>query len=139
MKEYITYSEEETAAVAAEFAATLTPRSIIALHGTLGAGKSVFARALIRRLTQIPDIEVPSPTFTLVQTYEFPLGTIWHFDLLTHPDEIFELGWEDALSDGLIILEWPQRLAHYLPARTLNVLMGGEGNERRIHMNKVII
>lgn len=75
-------------------------------------GKSVFARALIRELTVQPDLEVPSPTFTLVQTYDTIKGPLWHFDLyrIKAPEDVYELGWEDALSEGIVLVEWPSRL-----------------------------
>lgn len=91
---------------------------LITLDGDLGAGKTALARTLIRTLTQNPTQDVPSPTYTLLQTYDTPTGEIWHFDLyrLQDPDEIYELGWEDALiPQNLIIIEWPARIAPLLP------------------------
>ncbi len=87
-------------------------------------GKTEFARAFIRRLAGA-DEEVPSPTFTLVQSYETPAGTIWHFDLyrLTRPEDVWELGFEDALADGIILIEWPERLGSALPARRLDLTL----------------
>ena len=77
---------------------------MIALHGDLGAGKTTFARAFIRARAQGAAIgEIPSPTFTLVQVYDLPSGAIWHFDLyrLTRPDQVWELGLEEALIAGI--------------------------------------
>lgn len=103
----------------ASYLATLHKNGgLITLVGDLGAGKTALTRALIRTLTNNPDHDVPSPTFTLLQTYDTPDTQIWHFDLyrLKDADEIFELGWEDAMSDGnLVILEWPDRIAPMLP------------------------
>ena len=110
--------EAATAALAARLADAIRPRDLIALSGPLGAGKTFLARALIRRLAGA-ETEVPSPTFTLVQSYDSAAGTLWHFDLyrLRDPDEIWELGFEDALIDGILLIEWPERLAGLLPAR----------------------
>lgn len=121
--EWITKSEEETAAVAVQLAPTLKTGDVLCLHGDLGMGKSVFARALIRTLTGNPDQEVPSPTFTLVQTYDAAGTEIWHFDLyrLKDPDEVYELGWEEALGGAISIIEWPVRLGHLLPADRLDI------------------
>jgi tRNA threonylcarbamoyladenosine biosynthesis protein TsaE len=112
-------SEQETQKIATALAADAMLGDIFALQGTLGAGKSVFARAFVQsRLDTHSD--VPSPTFTLVQTYEIPEGLIWHFDLyrLQDPEEIFELGWEEATAGGIVLVEWPERLGPYLPAQT---------------------
>lgn len=96
------------------------PGDIIALEGTLGMGKSTLARAFIRALTAA-DEEVPSPTFTLVQTYDADIGQIWHFDLyrLEKPEDAFELGIEDAFTDGISLIEWPEQLGALLPRRRL--------------------
>lgn len=107
-------------------AAGLAPGDVIALWGDLGAGKTTFARALIRARAAACGRridEVPSPTFTLVQTYDLPTGDIWHFDLyrLAAPDEVFELGIEDALAGGIALIEWPARLGPLLPARRIDV------------------
>ncbi len=107
-----THSEEETIKLAKSYAKKLIKGDIVFLEGTLGAGKSVFARSLIREVTQTPDLNVPSPTFTLLQTYTSSLGEIYHYDLyrLKSPDEIYELEWEEALNEGIVLLEWPQKL-----------------------------
>jgi tRNA threonylcarbamoyladenosine biosynthesis protein TsaE len=90
--------EAATAALAARLAALLRPGDIVLLAGDLGAGKSFLARALIRAAAGEPELEVPSPTFTLVQSYDLPAGELWHFDLyrLAAPDEVLELGWDEA-------------------------------------------
>lgn len=105
-------SEAATAALAAALAPRLRAGDALLLDGPLGAGKTSFARALIRRLAG-PGTEVPSPTFNLVLTYDLPGGvTLWHFDLyrINDPREIDELGLEDALADGISLIEWPDRL-----------------------------
>ena len=110
---------------------------VIFLEGDLGAGKSVFARALIRHLTENPDMEVPSPTFTLVQTYDSALAPLWHFDLyrIEDADDIFELGWEEAITEGIAIVEWPQRLDYLAPPDRLTVRLSpleNDANHREI-------
>ena len=96
----------------------------ICLSGPLGAGKSTLARALIRALTTA-DEEVPSPTFTLVQTYDGAGLSIAHFDLyrLSHPDEAYEIGLDEALEDGAALIEWPERLEGRLPMDRLDLVI----------------
>lgn len=127
-------SEIETAAIAAQLAQSCRGDDIFMLAGTLGAGKSVFARAFIQSLMGA-DTEVPSPTFTLVQTYDTPKGPLWHFDLyrLQSPDEIFEIGWEEAISSGISLVEWPERLGPYVPAkaRLISITAGEKTPQQR--------
>ena len=113
--------ENATAALAARLAALARPGDVIALKGELGAGKTSFARAFIR--ARGGDEDVPSPTFTLVQTYDLPGGAIWHFDLyrLRAAEEAWELGIEDAFDEGIALIEWPERLGVLLPTRRLMV------------------
>jgi tRNA threonylcarbamoyladenosine biosynthesis protein TsaE len=94
---------------------------IIALKGDLGTGKTAFARAFIRSYGN-PEEEVPSPTFTLVQIYDLR-PPIWHFDLyrLRSPDEAWELGIEEAFSEGISLIEWPERLGSLLPEHCLEL------------------
>jgi tRNA threonylcarbamoyladenosine biosynthesis protein TsaE len=113
----------------------LRPGDALCLAGPLGAGKSTLARALVRALT-MPDEEVPSPTFTLVQFYDGPDFPVAHFDLyrLTDPDEAYEIGLEEALEDGAVLIEWPQRLQGRLPADRLDIEImpvGVDGEARR--------
>lgn len=135
-----TTSEAETIKIAADFCATLNPRDIVLLNGDLGMGKSVFSRAIIRSLTQSPDLDVPSPTFTFVQTYESPKAEIWHFDLyrLKDPEELYEIGWEEALTSGIILVEWPERLDYLTPknAIIINITQGATPTERVIEIGR---
>jgi tRNA threonylcarbamoyladenosine biosynthesis protein TsaE len=86
-------------------------------------GKSELARAAIRARLDAPELEVPSPTFTLVQSYEAPGLEIWHVDLyrLGAPDEALELGLEEAHGEGALLIEWPERLGGLLPATRLDI------------------
>src|SRR3954470_20729743 len=100
-----------------DLALALDRGDVVALSGDLGAGKTTFARALIRHLTGNPGLEVPSPTFTLVQAYDLPRFPLVHADLyrVTNPDELIEIG-IDSLPDGAVLLiEWPDRGANVLP------------------------
>lgn len=110
--DFISRSETDTEKHARDLAQNLRPGDVVFLDGDLGMGKSVYARALIRALCNDPGLEVPSPTFTLVQTYDADMAPIWHFDLyrIKAPEDVYELGWDDALADGIVIVEWPSRL-----------------------------
>lgn len=111
-----------TARLGRVLAGLARPGDVIALHGTLGMGKSTLARAFVRALTDQSE-DVPSPTFTLVQTYQAAGADIWHFDLyrLDKPEDAFELGIEDAFADGINLIEWPDRLGRLMPRRRLEV------------------
>jgi len=106
---------------ATAFARLARPGDAFLLHGPLGAGKSTFARAFLRASLSDPGLEVPSPTFTLVQTYPRPDGTqIAHYDLwrLAAPHDLAELGWEDS-QPGIVLVEWPDRLGALAPTTGL--------------------
>ena len=115
-------NELATAALAAKIAGMCGVGDMIALYGNLGVGKTVFARAFIRARAG-KDEEVPSPTFTLIQFYECEPVPIYHFDLyrLNIPDEILELGFEDAMANGSVLVEWPERLGPYIAPNRLDV------------------
>lgn len=118
-----------TERLAAGLARRLRPGDTLLLSGPIGAGKTTLARALIRAATGDPAEDVPSPTFTLVQTYDTPEGEIWHADLyrLSHPDEALELGLDAAFENAICLVEWPDRLGALAPPGALTVaLAAGE-------------
>lgn len=123
-------TEVETAQLGQALARMLAPGDCVLLEGSIGAGKSHLARALIRTLRD-PDEEVPSPTFTLVQTYPGE-PDIWHADLyrLTHPDEVHELGLEAAFGDAICLIEWPDRLGPYCPHNPIRLRLDAKGDGR---------
>jgi tRNA threonylcarbamoyladenosine biosynthesis protein TsaE len=121
--------EAATAALAARLAPHLRTGDVVCLSGGLGAGKTAFARALVNALPG-PREEVPSPTFTLVQVYDRhdPHGgelQVWHFDLyrLERAEEVWELGLEDALAEGVSLIEWPERLGGAAPRARLEIAL----------------
>ena len=113
-----------TEALAEDVAAELCRGDVIALTGDLGAGKSVFARALIKARGLGMGVEigmVPSPTFTIVQQYEFPDFPVYHFDFyrISQPDEAWETGLEEALTEGALLIEWADLIEELLPSSAI--------------------
>ena len=123
-----------THALAARLAGLLRAGDAVLLEGPLGAGKSELVRALLRAAAGDPALEVPSPTFTLVQSYDLPAGPAHHFDLyrLDGPAELAELGWEEA-REGIVLVEWPDRLGPAAPEGALRIALspGAEEGARR--------
>jgi tRNA threonylcarbamoyladenosine biosynthesis protein TsaE len=122
-----------TEALAARLAAMAHAGDCILLEGPLGAGKTAFARAFLRAAAGDAEMEVPSPSFTLVQIYDTKIGPIFHYDLwrLDGSDSLTELDWEDAL-DGVVLVEWPDRLGSLRPEDALTItlrLRDGEARE----------
>ncbi|MGR3761289.1 tRNA (adenosine(37)-N6)-threonylcarbamoyltransferase complex ATPase subunit type 1 TsaE [Roseobacteraceae bacterium NS-SX3] len=127
-------SPDHTAALAARIAGALRPGDCLLLEGPIGAGKTHFARHLIQSLMDAPE-DVPSPTYTLVQTYAVPAGELWHADLyrLSSLDEIEELGLTGAFDEAICLVEWPDRLGELTPphALRLSLALDPEEEDRR--------
>ncbi|MGB3864847.1 MAG: tRNA (adenosine(37)-N6)-threonylcarbamoyltransferase complex ATPase subunit type 1 TsaE, partial [Xanthobacteraceae bacterium] len=118
-------NETATANLMADLALLINAGDVIALSGDLGAGKTAAARAMIRYLADDDTLEVPSPTFTLAQTYELAPFTVLHADLyrIEDPDELTEIGL-DPLPEGVVaLIEWPERAAHALPADRIDIAL----------------
>lgn len=131
-----TTAPDQTAELARRIGTVLGPGDTLLLAGDVGAGKSHFCRALIQsRLAELGRMEdVPSPSFTLVQTYDLGNAEIWHADLyrLSDPQEIVELGLEDAFVTAICLVEWAGRLGDMAPARALHVTISpGDGPDAR--------
>lgn len=126
-----------TAAFAQRCAAVARLGDVFLLSGTLGAGKTTFARAFINAIAArngAPAEEVPSPTFILVQIYEFARDTVYHFDLYRIDDveDVAELGLDDAFADGISLIEWPERLGSRVPSDRVDLAFGfGDGPDDR--------
>ena len=126
-------SEADTAALGERLALAAQPGDCLLLSGPIGAGKSTLARAFIRARCGAEE-DVPSPTFTLVQVYEDGVTEIWHADLyrLSHPDEVFELGLEEAFKTAICLIEWPERMGKFLPPKAIAITMLHADEGRRV-------
>ena len=127
-------TEAELAKLAAWTSLILKKGDTVHLNGDLGAGKTTFARALIRHLSENSIDEIPSPTFALLQHYETARVDIYHFDLyrLSDPDEAFEIGLDDAAINGVSLIEWPERLENHVGPDYLDIrLEEAQASEER--------
>ena len=126
---------DATRVLGARLAALLRPRDVVLLEGDLGAGKTELARGCIQALAGAA-IEVPSPTFNLLLTYDTPAGNVWHFDLyrVERPEELEELGVDEAFADGISLVEWPDRLP-VPPRDALRVTLRHDGTGRDAELN----
>ena len=120
-------------------AKALGPGDTVLLEGQIGAGKTHLARAIIHQLLEsagLPPTEVPSPTYTLIQTYDLPDATLWHADLyrLADASEVAELGLDEAFGTDIVLIEWPDRL-DMLPAGALLVSLSMESDGRRASLS----
>lgn len=128
-----TVSPEETRAFGEKLAAVLEPGDVVALYGDLGAGKTQLVKGICAALG-VPADRVNSPTFTLVNEYQGRHGPIYHVDAyrIQHADAFFELGYEEYFySDGLCLIEWPERIEALLPERALRLRLTHCGEDRR--------
>jgi len=137
MTTYIAQNEQDTVQLAARLARQVKRGDIIALYGTLGVGKTVFCRGFIQSF--LPNTEVPSPTFTLLQTYDTADFPIYHFDMyrLKTPTEAYEIGIEDAFADGVSLIEWPEKIGKLLPKKHTAVTIEIVNNNRKITVEEI--
>ncbi|CAN7635211.1 tRNA (adenosine(37)-N6)-threonylcarbamoyltransferase complex ATPase subunit type 1 TsaE [Rhizobium sp. LjRoot254] len=133
---YFLADDEATRALGEDLALTVKPGDCLALSGDLGAGKSSLARALIRAIAGDDELEVPSPTFTLVQSYDLKYQ-VAHFDLyrLADESELAELGLDEALERGVVLIEWPDKAGSALPGDAIRIEISHEGAGRRLKLD----
>ena len=128
-------NKNEMAALAKKIAASSQEGSIIGLKGSLGVGKSFFAREFINALSAT-EINVLSPTFNLVYSYSTKKGEVFHFDLyrLKNAEELENIGFFDAIKNGICLIEWPEIAQKFLPKNyiEIEILSFGEGEEREV-------
>jgi len=124
--------EAATMQLGEDLALSLRTGDCLALAGDLGTGKSTLARALIRTIAGDDGLEVPSPTFTLVQSYDLRIP-VFHFDLyrIGHPSELFELGFDEAITEGICLFEWPEKAQDLMPRDSIWISLEQEGTGRR--------
>ena len=123
----------QTAEIGRAIAGKLAPGDLVAISGTLGAGKSELCRAIVRALMCDEDLDVPSPSYTLVNVYDHKNFQIWHADLYRIGDdsELQEIGLEDAVADAVVLLEWPERWSS-LPERLVKIDIRVTGTDERL-------
>ena len=136
MEHFLRFLPDEAATdrLGDDLASALRPGDVVALEGDLGAGKTSLARAIIRAVAGDPTLDVPSPTFTLVQSYSLRIP-VHHFDLyrLSGPEELEELGLSEALSEGIVLVEWPERASEaFVEAIKVRLRESGQGREVEI-------
>lgn len=127
-------TEADTLALGARLAPLLTAGEVVAMTGGLGAGKTSLVRGLIQSV--LGPCEVPSPTYTLVQSYELPDYELWHCDMyrLKRPEDGYELGLLDAFEQAVCLIEWPDKLGALIPQTALSIHIDFEGEGRIAHL-----
>jgi tRNA threonylcarbamoyl adenosine modification protein YjeE len=123
----------ETKELAKNLAPLLKKKDVITFKGNLGAGKTTFIKFLIQSLIS-KNVSVTSPTFNLVQIYETTNFSLWHFDMyrIKNSEEVFETGYEQALSEGVSLIEWPENIQEFLPKDRLDVIINLNNLNNRI-------
>lgn len=132
--------ETATAALASRISGLVKAGDLVTLSGDLGAGKTTLARALIRHLAGDPELEVPSPTFTLMQIYQGDGFPVVHADLyrIKSPDELAELGWDEAAEGALVLVEWADRAGDELPEDRLDIALHMDGSRGEAYREAVL-
>lgn len=125
-------NEAELIALGAALIPQLSAGQTVCLSGGLGAGKTTLVRGMIQSV--LGNIDVPSPTYTLVQTYDFPEYELWHCDMyrLERPEDGYELGLMDAFEEALCLIEWPDKLGNLIPENVLRIEIAFEGEGRKV-------
>ena len=123
-------NERETLALGAQVIKSLSHGMTVTLRGDLGAGKTTMVRGMLQSV--LGDIDVPSPTYTLVQTYELPKFEFWHCDMyrLAQPDDGYELGLIEAFEEAVCVVEWPDKIAPLLPKDVVDIDIQFDGEGR---------
>lgn len=125
-------NETDMLAFGAKLIGQLSAGQTVCLTGGLGAGKTTLARGMIQSV--LGDIEVPSPTYTLVQTYDMSDFELWHCDMyrLEKPEDGYELGLIDAFEEALCLIEWPDKLGDLIPEDALSIDIQFDGEGRKV-------
>jgi len=135
MQSFLLTDEAQMLALGAKLIKPLSAGQTICLTGGLGAGKTTLARGMIQSV--LGNIDVPSPTYTLVQTYDMPDYELWHCDMyrLDRPEDGYELGLMDAFEEALCLIEWPDKLGSLIPEGALHIDIKFEDEARKITLD----
>jgi len=127
-------NENDTLNLGSKLMEILTKGDVLAITGDLGAGKTTLARGMIQ--SELGNIEVPSPTYTLVQIYDMKNFELWHCDMyrLEYPEDAHELGLFDAFEDAVCVIEWPEKLGSLLPKNIYNIYLKFDDNGRLAYL-----